>query len=193
MKYIGNCKEWIQPWWIERILSTDGDISPLHQPQNQNGELPEQKELYKNFCSAGFDKRKFCVNMYTQNKTTDILDFKVEAPELIDMTGKVWRWWFIKTMPGQLSHWHFDPHTVYYKDSERYWIALHDYEPGQIFTWKGGKLLTDFVAGDIFRFDQPHMMHGTANISMNPRYSFQCTVHKPEKVNLYNKKYYTTN
>lgn len=193
MKYIGNCKEWIHPDWIKRILETDGDICPLHQPSNQQGELPEQKELYKNFCSAGFDKRNFYVNMYTGGKTNDFSDFDVQPPKLINMDGKIWHWWFIKTMPGQLSHWHFDPHTVYYKNSERYWIALHDYQPGQIFTWKGGKLLTDFVAGDVFKFDEPHMMHGTANISMSPRYSFQCTVYEPEEVSSYKKTNYDLN
>jgi hypothetical protein len=193
MKYIGNCKEWIQPEWIDRILNTDGDVSPLHQPHNQIGELPEQKELYANFCRAGYDKRNFYVNMYSGGKTKDVLDFNVQPPDLIDMTGKVWHWWFIKTMPGQLSHWHFDPHTVFCKNAERYCIALHDYEPGQIFTWEGGHLHTNFVAGDVFKFDYPHIMHGTANISMSPRYNFQCTVYEPGTIDNYDKKFYKKN
>jgi len=193
MKYIGNCKEWIQPEWINTILETDGNITPIHQPQNQSGDLPEQQELYKNFCDAGFDKRKFYTNMYTENKTAGFLNFKVDPPKLIDMTGKVWRWWFIKTMPGQLAHWHFDPHTAFCKNSERYWIALQDYMPGHIFTWEGGNIMTNYVAGDIFKFDYAMMMHGIANISMVPRYTFQCTVHEPNEGEYYNKKYYTTN
>jgi hypothetical protein len=191
MKYIGNCKDWVQDAWIERILSTDGDISPIHQPQNQQGELPAQQELYKNFCNAGFDKRNFYTNMYTQDKTENILDLNVEPPEVIDMTGRVWRWWFIKILPGQLAHWHFDPHTVYCKNAERYWIAFQDYEPGHIFTWEGGNLLSNYVKGDVYKFDRATMMHGVANIGMTPKYSLQCTVHEPNEDAPYDKKYYS--
>jgi hypothetical protein len=177
MKYLGNVKNWIDQRWIDRILTTPGDPVPIHQPLNQQGSHPKQIELYDNFCKAGFDKRHFYVNMYTGGRTKDILDLEVPVPPIINVEGKIFHWWFIKTMPGQLSHWHFDPHCILHKTAERYWVALHDYVPGQIFVWEGGNILTDFVAGDVYQFDYAALMHGTANISMTPRYSYQLTVY----------------
>jgi hypothetical protein len=192
MKYIGNYKEWVNPEWIERIKNSVGDECSIHQAANQQGDLPEQQELYRNFCKFGYDKKHFYVNMFTGGITKDILDFKVDPLPFINMEGKEWHWWFIKTLPGQLSHWHFDPHTVLHKNAERYWVALHDYQPGQIFIWEGGNLLTDFKLGDVFKFDYAAMMHGTANISFTPRYSFQCTVYDIED-RVHKNKFYVNN
>lgn len=178
MKYIGNCREWIKQEWVDRILNTDGDPCPLHQPENQQGSLEKQKILYSNFLKGGWNELNFVVNMYTPNKTSDLKGLDVTMPPLITTEGMNFHWWFVKTNPGQLTHWHYDPHTVMHSTAKRYWVAMQDYEPGHVFIWENGGFLSEYKSGDVYEFSEADLYHGVVNMGLTPRFTFQATVYE---------------
>lgn len=178
MKYIGNCKDWIEQEWIDRIMTTNGDPCPIHQPANQIGDHKKQIELYNNFVTAGWQDKDFVVNMYTQGITKEVLDLDITVPPIIPIEGRNYHWWFVKMNPGQVTHWHFDPHTIKHTTAVRYWMALQDYEPGHVFIWENGGFLDDYKAGDIYCFDFADLYHSVLNLGMIPKISFQMTVHE---------------
>jgi hypothetical protein len=179
MKYLGNYRDWIQPGLLDRILSTQGDPTLLNQPLTWRGN-PNHEAWYKEFCSAGYDKRNFYSNMYNE-KTEDIKDFTIVPPIPVE-EGKNFNWWFIKFLPGSVACMHYDPHTKIQKTAERYWMAMMDYHPGHLFVYEGGGMMKNYKAGDLWKFDNADLMHGVTNLSMIPRVTFQFTTYYPNDI-----------
>jgi len=83
-------------------------------------------------------------------------------------------WWIIKLLPGQMQTMHFDPHLLTCTNPIRYTMFLQDWQPGHIFTWDD-KMLSNYKAGDLYRWKDPMCYHGVVNIGYEPRYTLQIT------------------
>ena len=81
-------------------------------------------------------------------------------------------WWITKMFPGNFMPMHVDPHTLFEKNSKRYWIPLHDWEDGHIFMYKK-QVITNYTAGDVWEYNDSTAIHGAANIGYTPRIVLQ--------------------
>jgi len=165
MKFIGNYKEWIQDQWIDEILSSRGTGRP------GEGKTPDSKEEeieYQKARDAGYNDKSIYFWMFDKNNVT----FKINPPFIISK----YHWWITKMLPGNFMPMHIDPHTLYEKNSQRYWIPFQDWEPGHIFLYKD-KVITDYKAGDVYIYDEAEALHGAANIGYTPRIVLQLSTH----------------
>lgn len=106
----------------------------------------------------------------------NILD---NPPPFLDYKGKHITWWFSKMLPGQRMPMHIDrarPDV----EINKYWMPWTDYQPGHIFTI-GNKVLTNYKAGDVYRFDYAGERHGACNIGHSHRIVLQITDYKPSR------------
>jgi hypothetical protein len=159
MKYIGNYKDWIDPKWIDFILSTPGKAMP----KTWEAETPDETFERENVRRAGYDMNATQWWFYFENN----LPFKIEPP----WCKKNTYFWFAKMTPGQQIPLHRDPVTF---PCKRYWMAMQDYEPGHVFVYGDkGEMLIDYKMGDLYEFDDPQMIHGAANVSFTSRIVLQ--------------------
>lgn len=163
MIYIGNYKDWIDDKWISEVL-TDNNPLPLYSEGTKSLlKLDEVKKLQ----GEGFDTDKIMWWQYTHTNVS--FDIK---PPFID---SLYHWWIIKLMPGNFLPMHVDP-CGKLKNSNRYWVALHDWAPGHIFMYED-TVITNYKAGDVWRFENPMALHGSANIGPTPRVVLQVTTY----------------
>ena len=165
MKFIGNYKEWIQDQWIDEILSSRGTGRP------GEGKTPDSKEEeieYQKARDAGYNDKSIYFWMFDKNNVT----FEINPPFILSK----YHWWITKMLPGNFMPMHIDPHTLYEKNSQRYWIPFQDWEPGHIFLYKD-KVITDYKAGDVYIYDEAEALHGAANIGYTPRIVLQLSTH----------------
>jgi hypothetical protein len=168
MEYIGNYASWIPPELMHHIKTHDGDTVPVWQPDRWQGHpmLDEARERAR----EGYSNNKH--NFQQFNSTTkDMISFELPT---IPNDNRCMLWWVVKLYPGQMQAMHFDPHLLNETNPGRYTMFLEDWKPGHIFTW-GDKILTNYQAGDLYRWIDPMCYHGVVNIGYEPRYTLQIT------------------
>jgi hypothetical protein len=164
MKLIGNFKDWITPELIDILLTNDGDVTSVYQPEKWVG--VEYNSSRIELERAGYPEQDLHFCQYTK-ETDCIKHLDLQMP--IPCSG---HWWIIKLNPGQMQPMHFDPHVKQVTNCIRYTMPLLDYRPGHIFVCDN-YLLKDYLAGDLFQWDDATCYHGVCNISMYPRLTLQ--------------------
>lgn len=165
MKYVGNFKDWIDPMWVEYLLTHDGTLRP------GGGENPDSKE-FQIATSVGYDLTKIWWQHYCETSCPLVLTPPID-------TGKSYMWWFIKMLPGNYMPMHRDPHVITDTDKTnctRYWMPLQDYKPGHIFIYKDN-FMKDYKAGDLWMYTDANELHGACNIGYSTRLTFQFTTY----------------
>ena len=184
MKYCGNFKHLIKPQWIQSILQSKGTlITPFHDyvddpavaatllkqryiPERVAAKNQAQQDL---FLSGVYDSNLIMAEMFT----ADNLPFQLELGEVNRfLKGD---WWTIKQMPGQFMPMHRDTAKPV-KDNHRFWFPWVDYEPGHVFLHQG-KFIDNYSAGDLFQYYEDDDLHGSVNLSLNPRIIMQISEH----------------
>lgn len=162
MRYIGNFKEWINPLWLEFVLSNRGDGRPAE------GQKPDSKEMeleYQRARDAGYKEDAIYFWMFDRNNT----NFDIEN---IPFSNKKFYWWITKMLPGQFMPMHVDPHAITMENCERFWIPLQDWQAGHIFMYED-QVITNYRAGDVWTYKDSTALHGAANIGFIPRVVLQ--------------------
>ena len=162
MNYIGNFKDWIDPKWINEILSNRGDGRPA---EGQQPDTPEMLAEYSKAIEAGYRSDDIYFWMFDKNNTS----FDLSKPPWIENN---FHWWITKMMPGQFMPVHKDPHTLYENNSKRFWIPLTDWEPGHVFVYED-LVITNYKMGDVWQYNDSTALHGAANIGYAPRIVLQ--------------------
>lgn len=167
MTPLGNYKEWITPELLNILLTNDGEVTPVYQPDKWQG-TPEFDAARIELEQAGYPDGNHHFCQFTRDtECLKHLDLKMPVP----IEGE-YHWWIIKLKPGQMQPMHFDPHITQVKNCQRWTMPLLDYKPGHVFVW-GNQLLTDYKAGDLFLWDDPMCYHGVVNISYHTRLTLQ--------------------
>ena len=55
-------------------------------------------------------------------------------------------------------------------------LPFTDWEPGHVFMYEN-TVLTDYRAGDMYKFENPMALHGSCNIGTKPRIVLQVTTY----------------
>jgi len=163
MKFIGNFKNWIDPRWVDYIMSNDGVERP------GKSENPDTEE-FRIASECGYDLTKTYWHSYDSRS----FPFKVKLPF---QTKGYEQWWFIKMTPGNFMPMHKDVFLPDKTNYIRYWMPLQDYQPGHIFIYDK-TFITDYKLGDMWVYDDPNIIHGASNIGYSPRLTFQCATYE---------------
>lgn len=166
MKFLGNYKNWIKDEWIEELLTSDGI------PRPSGGDLPDTPEAelqYQIARDAGYKDSDTYFYMFNKDNVSFAIDD-------IPFSNKQFHWWITKMLPGNFMPMHRDPHTLYERDSNRFWIPLQDWEPGHIFMYEN-VVITNYKKGDVYQYDTPNGLHGAANIGFVPRVVLQISTY----------------
>lgn len=167
MNFIGNFSQWINDSWIAEVMSSRGYGRPAE------GQLPNSAEMsqeYHKAMQAGYKADAIYFWMFdSKNLSFDI--------EYLPWTTDKHHWWIIKMYPGQFMPMHIDPHTVYEKNSKRYWIPLQDWASGHVFMYEN-KVITDYKRGDVWQYEHSHAPHGSANIGHSTRLILQVSTYE---------------
>ena len=166
MRYLGNYKDWIKPEWINELISNQGTARPCN---GKRPDSPEEHTEYATARAAGYKDSDTYFWMFDKNN----LPFDLPTPPFV--TGK-YHWWITKMLPGNFMPMHIDPHTQYENNSNRYWMALQDWKPGHIFMYQD-QVITNYLAGDVYVYDDPTALHGAANIGHTPRLVLQVSTY----------------
>lgn len=166
MNYVGNYKEWIQPEWIDKLMSNPGVARPS---QGKQPSSPEEQIEYNKARQAGYCDSATYFWMFNQETSP----FIIPTPPFV--RGR-YHWWITKMLPGNFMPMHIDPHTLYEKNSNRYWMALQDWQPGHIFMYED-QVITNYVAGDVYVYNNPKALHGAANIGHTTRLILQVSTY----------------
>jgi hypothetical protein len=155
MKYIGNYKDWIDPKWLDTILSTYGKPVPKEW-EAQNLEEFEEVVAARN---AGYKMNAiYCWFYFPPDVTID------SNPPWCK--NQVRMCWFVKMDPGQFVPIHRDRFRL---PTTRYWVALQDYEAGHILVHgDDGAMIKDYKLGDVYQLDTANELYGESNISLTP-------------------------
>ena len=77
----------------------------------------------------------------------------------------------------------YDPVTITFHDDSanvrRLWIPYQNFMHGHVFIYKD-TFIKDYVRGDIFEFDDPLALHGSANLGTVPKLRLQIVIHLNE-------------
>ena len=160
MQFVSNYKQLIEQRTIDYMLNNKGVRKP---------EFPlvdYQMENYLRWTNNGYNMDRIGWNFFTG------IDFPWEIQ--LPFNNVNIRWWFSKLDVGDMFPLHTDTFDTS-KTVKRFWMAYTDYQPGHIFTC-GNKVLTDYVAGDMFEFTDPDMIHGSCNIGFSPKISLQICI-----------------
>jgi len=168
MEFVKNYADWITPEFMQYITDNDGDTVPVWQPDRWKGHptLDEARERAR----AGYEHRNHNFQQFN-SKTPGMIKFDLPV---IDGDSRQQLWWVIKLLPGQMQSMHIDPHLISVKNPQRYTMFLQDWQPGHIFTWDD-KMLSNYCAGDLYRWTDPMCYHGVVNIGYRTRYTLQIT------------------
>ena len=161
MKYLGNYRDWINPDWLITLTAESGMGRPR---DGKRPDSPEEELEYERARSAGYKDDAVYFWMFDENNFP--ADIK---PPFID--GQ-FHWWITKMLPGNFMPMHVDPHTLYQRNSKRYWMPFQDWEPGHIFMYKDS-VITNYKAGDVWVYEDATALHGAANIGHTPRIVLQ--------------------
>jgi len=188
LKYIGNWADWIKPEWVEEILITDGPAIPkdykTHEEMIQKslmGHFKEEEwiEEWKDWqqMNEAYDyENNFFFEMY------DPPDLKFnlydDRPPFLEFDGP-FAWWITKLRPGKFTPMHRDSYSVA-KPTHKYWMAWTDWEPGQVLMTEDDVIIK-YRAGDVYKFDDPFILHGAANAGIQTRIALQITTWRPNR------------
>lgn len=167
MNLIGNYFDWIDPKWIDIIMSDRGYGRPA---EGDKPNSPEMELEYAKARTAGYNENDIYFWMFDKHN----VNFELPTPPWID--GK-FHWWITKMLPGNFMPLHIDPHTQFEKNSKRYWMPFQDYKPGHIFMYKD-TVITNYKAGDVWMYKDAGAIHGSANIGHTPRIVLQISTHE---------------
>jgi hypothetical protein len=161
LKLLSNHKEWIQPEWIEWLMTHDGRQLPKdsfeeNKLDEECGDMGEKTDW---FTKWGYKPEMVFCDQYKE----DIFPYKLEFPFIPE---KIKKWTILRYTPGQFLPLHSD--DVRFENERRLWMPLTDYEPGHI-TVHDETLIKDYQAGDLFHFTNPDAVHGVANIGKSIR------------------------
>lgn len=134
-------------------------------------------EEYKMYHESNYDVfGEYFTLLEKLDLSFDILD---DPPPFLDHNDKHITWWFSKMSPGSLMPMHIDRAKP---DIEinKYWMPWTDYQYGHVFTI-GDKVITNYKAGDVYKFDYAGDWHGACNIGYNDRIVLQITDYKPSR------------
>jgi hypothetical protein len=170
MELIKNYSNWITSDLMKYINENNGDTVPVWQPDRWQGHpmLDEARERAR----PGYAHRNHNFQQFNP-KTESMIKFDLPV---IDSDDRHQLWWIIKLYPGQMQSMHFDPHLLDIKNPKRYTMFLEDWQPGHIFTWDD-QMLSNYKAGDMYRWTDPMCYHGVVNIGYSVRYTLQITTH----------------
>ena len=101
MKYIVNFKEWINPFWIDELLTLKGMARFKEGPQPDS---PIMQEQWDKAVKAGYNLETEYFYMFDKNNVS----FEINPPWCKD---KNFHWWITKMLPGNCMPIHIDPHT----------------------------------------------------------------------------------
>jgi hypothetical protein len=164
MEYIGNYSDWIQPEWVDYLLTDPGYPRPGDKVLENSFEESQNNSV----ANHGYEQRVYWHKFIPENFPFDITMPTGEQPIL---------WWFVKLLPGNLIPMHTDQEEEIGNQTNLYWMSLTDYEPGHIFVCKD-QLLTNYKKGDLFKLDHANDLHGSCNIGFTPRVIFNFTTQK---------------
>ena len=175
MRFYGNYRHLIKPEWVTALLTTKGiPISPWKDHTNEikedevvveqtTAQTPEEAALFAK--DGPYGNTLIMAEMFT----ADNLPFELDLGELNHLlTGD---WWFVKQLPGQFMPLHRDTKNTY-DDNIRIWMPWLDYQEGHVFIHEG-KFVKDYKAGDMWQYDKDNDLHGSVNIGLTPRITFQ--------------------
>jgi len=166
MKFVGNYADWVDPSWIEFVMTNKGYGRPSEGPQPNS---PEMEAEYARVRAAGYKDDSIMFWMFDKNNCDlDIIPPFVQGS---------FHWWITKMLPGNFMPMHVDPHTQYEKNSLRYWIPLTDWAPGHIFMYEN-QVITDYKLGDVWKYTESGALHGAANIGFLPRIVLQISTYE---------------
>ena len=165
MRLVGNYKKFIRQEWIEEILNSKGMGRPA---EGKKPDSPEEDLEYQKAIEAGYNPTDTYFYMFDKNNTSFDIDFP--------FIQKKYHWWITKMLPGNFMPMHVDPHSLYEKDSERYWMPWQDYITGHIFMYKD-TFIKNYSMGDLYRYDDSSCLHGAANIGHVPRIVLQISTY----------------
>jgi hypothetical protein len=164
MKFLGNFSDWVKPNIVDILMNSTGQVRPGAE------ESQASKEQYKQWGDIEPVGAKWSFH-YNEIGIDDI-----ELP--VKYTGKL-NWWFVKLNPTCVFPLHRD---TFHDDSanvRRLWIPYQDFIPGHVFLYKD-HFIKDYTRGDIFEFDDPLALHGSANLGTVPKLSLQIVIHLNE-------------
>ncbi len=172
MKFIGNYKNWITEDLLNHLKNCEGDTVPVWQPERWTGHpLLDQ---YRELARPGYSNKSHNFQQFNA-RSRDMQSFQIILPDLPEKRD-VTLWWFVKLLPGQMQAMHIDPHLLDVKNPVRYTMFLQDFQPGHIFVYDD-KMINNYIAGDLYEWSDPMIVHGVVNIGYNTRYTLQITLH----------------
>ena len=166
MQYVGNFKSFIKNEWVEEVLNSRGYGRPS---EGKKPNSPEEEFEYQRARNAGYKDTDIYFYMFDKNNVS----FQLDLPFI----EKKYHWWITKMLPGNFMPMHVDPHSVYEKTTERYWMPWQDWEPGHIFMYEN-KVITDYKAGDLWTYVDATALHGASNIGHVPRIVLQISTYE---------------
>lgn len=168
MKFIKNIVDQINPTWLEEVLAKEGKYRPREggKPQGLVGELEWQRAI-----DAGYNPDASYFQMF------DKTNCSFDIPAFYTCKNKTHHWWITKMMPGDFMPMHIDPHTEQEKNAQRFWIPLQDWDLGHVFVYED-QIISNYKTGDMWEYENPHALHGAANIGLTTRVVLQITVHE---------------
>lgn len=166
MELIGNFKQYIQQDWIDEILNSRGMGRPA---EGKQPDSPEEEHEYQLALNAGYKSTDIYFYMFDKSNVS----FNLDLPFI----NKQYHWWITKMLPGQFMPMHVDPHTIYQKNSERYWMPWQDYAPGHVFLYEE-QYLSNYKMGDLYRYNNSKALHGAANIGHTTRIVLQISTYE---------------
>ena len=166
MKFLGNYKDYIEPQWLDELLSKPGIPRPKEGKRPSSG---EEESEYAKARAAGYKDNDTYFYMFTKDNTS----FDIIPP----FVNGQFHWWITKMLPGNFMPMHIDPHTRYEKSSKRYWMPLQDWQPGHIFMYEN-QVITNYKAGDVWMYKESGALHGAANIGHTPRLILQVSTYE---------------
>lgn len=169
MIFVGNYKSWINETMMNSMLSSNGDRRP------SVSKAGETNDLMKLWESANYEPSRIGWGMFYESHLG-------KFPPPINITGE-YEHWFSKLNPGDMLPLHDDrfegkPMQSLIENGKtvkRYWMACQDMIPGHVFAYED-TLLDNYKAGDMFLFPTPYALHGSANLGLLPKISYQLTV-----------------
>lgn len=158
MEYVGNFKEWVVDDFIDVILKSEGDRRP------KDDIKVRESEIYNKWITAGYDFKKIKWTLYYQTH----FENRIELPPFFK---NVKTWWISRLDPGDIFPFHQD----LFEDDisiDRFSMMLTDYQPGHVFMY-GNRCISNYRAGDVFKFTNSKEWHGACNIGFVPKITLQ--------------------
>ena len=186
LKYLGNYADWIKPEWLSEVLDNPGPQIPkdyrVHEEMVQKAMLghfneANWEEEHKDWqqMSYEYDDNVFFVMFDAPDVSFNLLDHR---PPFLDFDGP-FAWWITKLEPGKFTPMHRDTYSVS-TPTYKYWMAWTDWEPGQALMTEDDVIIK-YKAGDVYRFEDPFILHGAANVGQLTRVALQITNWRPNR------------